>query len=232
MGSSGSLQNRLPEPLRVALEQSRDLGFLGAGPLDRHLLHAAGFAEAVETLGFKVDGESQSVLDLGSGGGIPGLLLASLWPQRPMVLLEAQQRRVDFLNRAIDACGWRGRVTVLHGRAELLARRGQLRHQHPVVVARSFGLPAVVAECASPFLTPSGVLVVSEPPPRYHDDTRRSALQAVDRWPSIGLAVLGLDSGTPFTSAGGFSYRVLRQVDACPDTYPRRVGVPAKKPLF
>jgi 16S rRNA (guanine527-N7)-methyltransferase len=86
------------------------------------------------------------------------------------------------------------------------------------LVARSFGPPATTAECAAPLLAVGGLLVVSDPP------------DAGDRWPVEGLALLGL---VPVRRAEtGPALQVLRQDVPCPDRYPRRIGIPAKRPLF
>jgi 16S rRNA (guanine527-N7)-methyltransferase len=92
------------------------------------------------------------------------------------------------------------------------------------VTARSFGRPAVVAECAAPLLKAGGWLVVSEPPP-----PSKGGPTGV-RWPQEPLRQLGLSAGEEVHEE--FGYRVLRQLEPCPERYPRRVGVPAKKPLF
>jgi hypothetical protein len=103
-------------------------------------------------------------LDLGSGGGLPGLVLVSAWPTTDWCLLDANQRRTEFLQEAVDELGLAGRVTVRRGRAEDLAHDPSLRGTFDLVVARSFGKPAVTAECAAGFLAVGGSLVVSEPP--------------------------------------------------------------------
>jgi 16S rRNA (guanine527-N7)-methyltransferase len=110
------------------------------------------------------------------------------------------------------------------------------------VVVRSFGPPAVVAECAAPFLRVGGWLIVSEPP--TDDDAavldtdsadqqvelRRATAEESGRWPADKLAPLGLE---PLESVRTeFGYQILRQVLLCPDRFPRRNGVPSKKPLF
>jgi 16S rRNA (guanine527-N7)-methyltransferase len=82
-----------------------------------------------------------------------------------------------------------------------------------MVVARSFGPPATVAECAAPFLRVGGVLLVSEPP------------GAPDRWPAPGLEQLGLVPGSVVEGI-----RRLEQVALCPPQLPRRT--PGRPPLF
>jgi 16S rRNA (guanine527-N7)-methyltransferase len=161
------------------------------------------------------------MLDLGSGGGLPGLVLATGWRNTHAVLLEASERRGAFLVSAVEALGLRDHVDVVVDRAEHAARRDGLRHAFDLVTARSFGPPAVTGECAIGFLRPGGRLLVSEPP----DSVR------ADRWPPDGLAELGL-SFVGLTRAEGGTIAVLQSVTACPGRFPRRTGIPAKRPLF
>lgn len=196
------------------LDEARGRGLLGPGPTLPHLHHAVGFATAAGW-----DGQGQC-LDLGSGAGVPGLPLALLWPDSRWVLLDAGRRRVEFLVVAIRDLGLGGRVRVVEGRAEALARQGDLRGQFDLVVARGFGPPAVTAECGAGFLAVGGRMVVSEPPGGRED-----------RWPPAGLAELGMEPGGTIRASGA-SYARLRQAVRCPDRYPRRVGVPTKRPLF
>ena len=198
-------------PLLEVLERARRLGVLGPGPVLDHVSHAEGFIAALEGLA-----EGSLVIDLGSGGGVPGLVIAEARPDLRVVLLDSLERRVALLAEAIVALTWEGRVVAELARAEDTGRSPQWRAQVDAVTARSFGPPATVAECAAPLLRINGVLVVSEPP------------EETDRWPADGLAPLGLlDEGSPVPGM-----RRLRQVSLCPDIYPRRVGIPAKRPLF
>jgi 16S rRNA (guanine527-N7)-methyltransferase len=200
------------------LEESRRLGFLGPGSIDGHIDHARAFAVAV--------GEPPAhAVDLGAGGGLPGLVLATLvWPGTSWVFLDVMARRTAFLREAVDAAGLAERVTVVTERAEAYGRRGEARHAFDLVVARSFGPPAVTAECAAPLLRPGGLLVVSEPP------TSADAL----RWPAGGLAELGLGEPEFIEVTADRPVHLVRIscVGPCPDRYPRRVGIPAKRPLF
>ena len=159
-------------------------------------------------------------MDLGSGGGVPGLVLATVWPGSSWTLVEANKRRASFLREAAAQLGCSARVQVVAERAEVVGRDGAHRGAYPLVVARSFGPPAVTAECAAPLLAPGGLLVVSEPP--AGDGTR---------WPAAGLARLGAVPERVARTARG-TFQLIRQASPCPDRYPRRVGVPAKRPLF
>ncbi len=199
-----------------ALERSRSLGALSERPLVVQILHAWSFGDAASVEGPATAGP---VLDLGSGGGLPGLVLAHRWPGRPMVLLDAARRRCELLEDAVAACGLDGAVRVVCERAEVAGREPELRGRFGLVVARSFGPPPVVAECAAPFLQVGGVLVVSDPPDG-----------GADRWPSDGLADVGLVPLQAVTEP--VHLQVLQQQRACPERYPRRVGVPSKRPIY
>jgi 16S rRNA (guanine527-N7)-methyltransferase len=215
----------LPRGLVEALLQAQLWGFLGAGSLEVHVAHAHGFADAAESVGEEVqDPGAGPWLDLGSGGGIPGLVLAHRWPRREAVLLDSNQRRAQFLAGAVRDQGWGNRVRVVHDRAEVAGRREGLRGAFSLVVARSFGPPPVTAECSAPFLQRGGILVVSEPP--------GSASVGLDdaRWPVEGLAKVGLEGCLIWREE--FGYRVLRQNEECPEDFPRRMGVPGKRPLY
>ncbi len=211
------------EPIQRVLIQARALGLLGPGPIEPHIDHAQGFARALSH-GQPPDSGSvaqpRRVVDLGSGGGLPGLVLAREWPESEFVLLDAGERRAEFLQWAVSECELEDRVSVLHERAEIAGRDDGLRATFDAAVARSFGPPAVVAECAAPFLSVGGHLIVSEPPGRKESD----------RWPATALSELGLSPAR--TVQLNFSYQILRQLELCGDRYPRRNGVPSKRPLF
>jgi 16S rRNA (guanine527-N7)-methyltransferase len=203
------------------LTDARALGFLGPGPLAPQVRHAQGFA----AIGRRLSPEgSPRLVDLGSGGGLPGLVVASEWPGATLALLESNGRRAAFLRRAVERLDLERRVSVLEGRAEVLGREPGLRACFDGALARSFGRPAVVAECAAPFLKAGAWLLVSEPP-RSDGDSDDD-----DRWPAGPLRQFGLRPADVLHE--DFEYRLLRQDEACPERFPRRNGVPAKKPLF
>jgi 16S rRNA (guanine527-N7)-methyltransferase len=158
------------------------------------------------------------VLDLGSGGGVPGLVLACAWPESDVVLLDGSERRVAFLRDAIADLGLDGRVRAVAQRAEE-AGRSALRASRAFVTARGFAGPAVTAECGAALLERGGILAVSEPP---GGDPAR--------WPLEPLAAIGLEVVGTITEPA--TVEVLRLVAPYPTRYPRRTGIPAKRPLW
>lgn len=161
-----------------ALAEARALGFLGPGPLAAHEASAQAF---LEVLG-RVAPDAIRFVDLGSGGGVPGLLLAAALPATTWTLVDIHRRRTSFLARTVARAPWTGRVLVLRGAAEVVAHDSAHRETADVVVSRSFGPPAATAECAVGFLRPEGRLLVAEPP-----------TVAPARWPAEGLQELGLE---------------------------------------
>lgn len=191
------------------LERARALGYLGPGPVAAHIHHATAYLAALEDV-------AGTVADLGSGGGVPGLIIGVARPDLALVLVEASAKRCRFLDAAVAALDLSAEV--VEGRAEVVGH-GVRRGTVDAVVARSFGVPAATAECAAPLLRTGGVLVVSEPP-----------APVAERWPDAGLAKLGMERGALSTTAP--AVQVLRQRTLCPAAFPRRDGLPAKRPLF
>jgi 16S rRNA (guanine527-N7)-methyltransferase len=202
--------------LTAQLEDARRLGFFGPRPISQQIAHAVAFAELLEAEGF---GPAR-FLDLGSGGGLPGLVLAARWPGEFGTLLDASVRRTAFLRNAVLALGWGDRISIAEGRAELLARDDGLRGSFPLVVSRSFATPAVTAEVGGAFLEIGGVLAVSEP---EDEDT--------GRWPTESLRRLGLSLAGRYPGAAA---RIVALTRLAPidDRWPRAVGIPAKRPLW
>lgn len=171
-GSNDPGPFRSPEMLLRVLADIRDRGGIGTTDLDAAIRHAERFVAALPAV---VDG----LADLGSGGGLPGLVIAVRRPDVRVVLVERRTARADLLRRAVAALGLGDRVAV-HGedvRTLAAARPASF----DVVTARSFGAPRVTARWAAVLLRPGGVLLVSEPP---MDDPAR--------WPAHLLRTLGL----------------------------------------
>ena len=204
------------EWLSRALEESRARGFLGPVPMEQQIEHALGFSAVWNGIS---DVSPANFLDLGSGGGLPGLVLLELWGNQA-TFLDSMEKRIFFLQEALELEGAPTGGQVRLGRAETLARESDLNERYDLVTARSFGPPAVTAECAVRFLKVGGHLIVSEPP---NDD-------AASRWKPDALGQLGLHVGDRVRH--GAAYQVLVKVRPTPDRFPRSVGTPGKSPLF
>jgi 16S rRNA (guanine527-N7)-methyltransferase len=248
--------------LRTLLLEARERGYLGDQPVERQVEHGRGFARVCEALaaGLSADDSDDSgpdpathhavsaLLDLGAGGGIPGLVLA-LDRRRlaeRIVLLEGSIRRAEWLEYAVEELELAAGVEVVGERAEIAGRLAEHRQRYSIVVARSFARPGVTAECAAPFLQTGGYLLVSEPPapdevgsaptpvPTPRDTPAQSlglSPEVEKRWPSELVRELGFGPPAEWRSSG-FRYAALEMSGQCPERYPRRNGIPSKRPLF
>lgn len=195
--------------LLAVLERSRAAGYLGPGPIDSHLTHAQRYAAAIGPA------RGQHVLDLGSGGGLPGLVIFHERPDLSGCLLDAMLKRTDFLTWAVAELGMADRVVVARGRAEVLAHEPAYRSKFNAVVARSFGPPAATVEAALGFLAEQATLAISEPP-------------GGRAWPDLSEYGL-VPRGGADTPDGTAVFKCISVADA---QYPRPIRKQQRNPLF
>jgi 16S rRNA G527 N7-methylase RsmG len=160
--------------LLEVLTSLRERGALGETSLPQAIEHADAFVAAIPP-------STRRLIDLGSGGGLPGLVVAMRLPHVEVVLTDRRERRMDLLRLACSRLGL-DHVVVLTADVVRLGGRVEYAAQFDAVTARSFGDPAWTLTCAVPFLTRAGVVVVSEPPEVFDQV----------RWPQELLDRLGL----------------------------------------
>jgi len=203
--------------LRVILEKSQKLNFLGNPPIDDHIRNAKGFSQVIHNFtGLKKNGK---IYDLGSGGGVPALILIEELKDWEFVLIERKEGRANFLHEAINLLNASERVEIVCDEAENVARVENLAFGADFVTARAFGPPAVTAECACRLLKLNAFLIVSEPP------------STTDRWRHEKLAPTGLNP-IEHSKFEDSSFQVLQQSQKPLDNLPRRAGVTRKRPLW
>jgi len=199
--------------LDAAWIPARKAGVLGSATTEEIVDHAAGYLPAA----CRVDDEFAAI-DLGTGAGVPGVILATLRPQSTWTLVDANARRCEYAQSAVRALGLSARVEVLHTRAEELGHVAAHRGSYDLVVARSFGPVDELAECALPLLNLSGVLSVS-----VTDETRR-------RW-SDGARRLDLRLREQ-VSADDAQYVFVELGSAVPSSWPRRPAARRRSPIL
>ena len=167
------------QALLAALADIQRRGAIGKVSLPAAVAHADQFVAALPE-------NAQRLADLGSGGGLPGLVIAVRRPELAITMVERRRSRADLLQRAVRSLRLE-HVVVFSGDVRDLAVTKA--HCFDVVTARSFAAPAVTAHWAGELLASGGVLVVSEPPQPTEERWSAAVLAAA------GLSDLGLLSG-------------------------------------
>jgi 16S rRNA (guanine527-N7)-methyltransferase len=165
------------------------------------------------------------VVDVGSGAGFPGLPIKLALPHIQLTLIETRGKRASFLEHLIDALGVTG-VAVIAARAETLGQAASYREQYDVCLARAVGALGVVAELCMPLIRIGGRFVA----PRKADFEleSRAAQPAFNllggsqlEW--LPVQIRDLDDGRGLV--------ISEKIAATPPRYPRRPGMPEKRPL-
>jgi len=164
-------------------------------------------------------------LDVGAGAGFPGLPLKIVCPELKMTLLEATRKKVEFLLHVADELGLKD-VEVVWERAETLGQNPHYRERYDIVVARAVAELPVLSEFCLPFCRVGGRFIAQKG--QEVENEVRAARPALDR---LGGLVRELKE---VSLPGQRERRVLVVIDKVtptPKAYPRRAGIPAKRPL-
>lgn len=163
------------------------------------------------------------LLDVGSGGGFPGIPLAIAFPQWDVALLEATGKKAAFLEHVVELLGLDG-ASVLGGRAETVAHDPEHREAYDVVVSRAVAPMAVLAELCLPFCRPGGTFIAQKSRGAGEEVTSARMAMETTGGTLARLQEVGYDGGEGLLV-------VVEKGGRTPARYPRRSGIPAKRPL-
>ena len=188
----------------------------------RHFLDS--LSAAVPLLDALKGGAELSLVDVGSGGGMPGLPLKIAFPRLRVTLVESVGKKAAFLRDTVEQLGLND-VQVVGQRAELAGRDAAHRDQYDWATARALGTLPVVVELVAPLLTPGGLLVAQ----------RSGDLDAQLVHAAPAFKALRLWSRTPIyldmPGLQGHGLVVGEKYAMTPQAYPRRPGLPRKRPI-
>ena len=169
--------------LHRVLSEIQRRGGIGRVTIDDAIAHAELFVTALPD---EVD--RGRLVDLGSGGGLPGLVIVASRPDLEVTLVERRDKRADLLRFGVRGLDATGRVRVISGDVHAVVRREA--GEFDVVTARSFGPVAEVLRIGEMLLRPGGCLIVSDPPP------------GSDRLPDADVTAMMVDDGRVDGPAG------------------------------
>jgi 16S rRNA (guanine527-N7)-methyltransferase len=162
--------------------------------------------------------------DLGSGAGLPGLVIAAARPEARVELIESNGRKCEFIAEAIERMGLQN-ATVVCERSEEWAT-GEGREAYDAVTARAVGTLAVVAELSSPLLRDDGVLAAWKGARSPEEEAELA--RAAER---LGMEPMEVRSVRPFAGSRNRHIHLLRKNGPTPNGLPRRPGMAAKRPF-
>ena len=165
------------------------------------------------------------LVDVGTGGGFPGLVLAIAEPALRVTLMDATRKKTAYLERACEELGLD--VEVLHVRAEDAAHDPALRESFDVAVCRALGPWPVVLELTLPFCRTGGMLLGQR-----GSDASSEAVAHVETVRLLGGRVVGVEQVGIETGLENRHVIAVEKVESTPPRYPRKAGIPAKRPLI
>jgi 16S rRNA (guanine527-N7)-methyltransferase len=185
-----------------------------------HLLDAVARVTLLDTTG------ARSAVDLGSGGGIPGIPLAIARPEIRWVLVDSVSKKAAVLREFVKALSLPN-VSVIAERAETMGRSPLHRERYDFVAARACAPLPVLAELAMPLLAIDGTLLAWKGPLTDQDDEVRRGRFALEQ---LGGKLISIRNATP-AALGGHTFVIASKKRPTPARYPRRPGEPARRPL-
>ena len=182
-------------------------------------------ADSLMCVDFPEFRSAKNVIDVGTGGGFPGIPLAVYAPDKNFTLLDSLNKRlkiIDELAGSLDISN----ITLVHGRAEDIAKTKEHREKYDLCVSRAVSNLATLSEYCLPFIKVGGYLLAYKGP-----GAEQEAEDAAKALKILGGRLVGIRETT--MEEYGLDHRILviEKVMNTPKTYPRKAGTPLKDPL-
>ena len=169
--------------------------------------------------------DADTVIDVGTGGGFPGVPLAIAFPEKKFTLIDSLNKRIKIVNQLCDELEIKN-VRAIHGRAEELARKKDMREQFDICVSRAVANMATLSEYYLPFVKVGGSFIAYKGP-----DCESEVKEASNAIEKLGGCLLRIER--PEADGVAFDHRliVVKKIAATAAKFPRKPGTPSKEPM-
>lgn len=169
--------------------------------------------------------QKKKILDLGTGAGFPGIPIKIAFPELEIVLMDSLNKRVLFLEDVISELGL-SNITAVHGRAEEMARKPEYREQFDLCVSRAVANLSSLSEYCIPFVKKNGLFISYKA--GEIDDEVHMAKKAVQQ---LGGEIQQVEKFMLTGTDVSRSFVIIQKINQTQKLYPRKAGMPTKKPI-
>lgn len=187
--------------------------------MEKHFVDSLALSKAAEV------GKIETLIDVGTGAGFPGIPLKIAYPHLHVVLLDSLNKRVKFLNAVIEALGLT-RIQAVHGRAEDAARQKDYREQFDAAVSRAVANMAALSEYCLPFIKIGGVFV-----PYKSGNIEEELKDAGKAVKTLGGTIRRVEKFQLPDTDIERSLVLIEKTERTDKRYPRKAGLPSKEPI-
>ena len=182
-------------------------------------------ADSLMCVDFPEFQSAKNIIDVGTGGGFPGIPLAVYAPDKHFTLLDSLNKRLRIIDELADGLDI-SNITLVHGRAEDVARNREHREKYDLCVSRAVSNLATLSEYCLPFIKVGGYLLAYKGPGA--DQEVKDAEKALK---TLGGSLVDIRETS--MEEYGLDHRILviKKVRNTPKAYPRKAGTPLKEPL-